>query len=85
MFCRMQVIFCPSIRPSVLHSVHQSVSICSSKEALACGLRPEALAWGPRHERHGLEALAQAWRPGGSGLEALASGPWSGGPGLGGP
>lgn len=67
------------VRPSVCRS-SVSPTICSSEEALACGLRPEALVWGPWLGRHGLEALALAWRPGG--LEALAWRPWSGGPGL---
>ena len=61
----------PSVRPS----------ICSSEEALACGLRSGVLAWGPWPGKHGLKALALAWRPGY--LEALAQVPWPGGPGLG--
>ena len=86
MSCRIQGIFCPSIRPSIFRlSVHLFVRpfvrlsvhlFCLSYlpvwELWPGGFGLEALAWDPRPE-------ALAWEPC---LKMLAWETWSGGPGL---
>ena len=87
MFCRMQGIFCPSIRPALtrLGPVGPRPGAgCLGWEAWAGGPGPGGLGWGAWDGRPELEGLGQGVWAKGPRLGGLGWGAWAGGPGPGG-